>query len=148
MEPMPRAVLGASTPAALRLLGLGLVGLGLVTIALLVVRAVGADLPVVVAGLAVLGAACGAVVVVAAVRLLGRGARLVLGPDGFDNRTSPSVGARRASWSAVQELRVERGLVVLRLDQGRRSVVNPAPLGMTADALAARVRPYLGRALR
>jgi hypothetical protein len=129
------------------MLGVGLLGLAVVVAAWAVAGAVEARTTLLDLVLLVLGAGAATVVVVAAVRLLGRGPRLVLAPDGFENRTSTGVGARRGRWSQVRELRVEQRVVVLLMDEGRRSVVNPAPLGITAEQLAGAVRPYLGRPL-
>jgi hypothetical protein len=140
-------VLAASGSAALRLLGTGLVGLGVVVLAWGVAGASQARTGPLDVVLLVLATIAGALAVVAAARLLGRGPRLILGSDGFENRTSTGVGTRRGRWAEVRELRVEQRVVVLVLDGDRRSVVNPVPLGVSAEALAGVVRPYLGRPL-
>lgn len=82
-------------------------------------------------------------VVVSALRLIGRGGRLVLDGAGFENRTGMGVGVRAAAWADVTAVREDSGVVVLELLDGRRSLVNTAVLGVTTSVLAEELRRRL-----
>jgi hypothetical protein len=80
-------------------------------------------------------------------RLLGRGARFVHSPQGFENRTSLfGVGRRSAAWTEVTGLREVTDVLMIELGD-KRSLVDCRVLGRTPASLGEQIRPYVGRRL-
>lgn len=97
--------------------------------------------------LAVLGVPLVGAVLTQVARLLGRGARFVHSPSGFENRSSAfGVGRRSAPWTEVSGLQEVSDVLIIELDD-KRSLVDCRVLGRTPSSLGEEIRPYVGRRL-
>jgi hypothetical protein len=145
----PRVVVGPSMPLALRGLGISAAGLGLVVLAFVGTSALleGGARTFVLIILAALSVPLVLGVVTGLLRVLGRGARFVHGPDGFENRTAwAGRGRRRGTWPEVTGLREMRDVLVIDMGESR-SLVDCRVLGRTPGSLGEEIRPYVGRRL-
>jgi hypothetical protein len=146
----PRVVVGPSVPLALRGLGVSAAGLGLVVLAFIGAGALleGGARTFVMIILAALSVPLVLGVLTGLLRMLGRGARFVHGPDGFENRTAwVGRGRRRGTWPEVTGLREMRDVLVIDMGESR-SLVDCRVLGRTPGSLGEEIRPYVGRPLR
>jgi hypothetical protein len=144
-----RVVVPASTPLALRGLGIAAMSLGGVLVAALLVATLmdGSAAMFALSLLAVLGVPIAGAVLTQVARLLGRGARFVHSPSGFENRSSVfGVGRRSAPWTEVSGLREVSDVLIIELDD-KRSLVDCRVLGRTPSSLGEEIRPYVGRRL-
>ena len=144
-----RVVVPASTPLALRGLGLSTMLLGGVLVAALVAGTLleGSVRTFVLALLAAGGVPLIGAVLTQVFRLLGWGARFVHSPSGFENRSSLfGVGRRSGSWPEVTGLHAVKDVLVIELGE-KRSLVDCRVLGRTPDGLGEELRPYVGRKL-
>jgi hypothetical protein len=148
VEPTERVVYGVPISLALRGVGFGTLGLGICVVAGSVLLAMDLSRPVTVAVglLLALGAVLALVVlVVGALRLVGRGPRLVLDADGFLNATGPGVGVRRASWRDVRKVQTDGRFVSVDLAGGKRSLIRTSSLDVGSKELARQLRARLNR---
>jgi hypothetical protein len=146
-----RVVVRASVPLALRGLGISALGLAAVVVALVVVGAVlsGGARTFGLVVLAVVAVPLVGALLTAVARLLGRGARFVHSPEGFENRTAwLGVGRRRGDWTEVTALREMRDVLVIDLGPNEKSLVDCRVLGRTPVSLGEEIRPYVGRPFR
>lgn len=144
-----RVVVPASTPLALRALGIASMLLGAVLVAALAVGWLldGSARTFVLVLLAAVGIPLLGAVLTQVGRLLGWGARFVHSPAGFENHTSLfGVGRRSGSWPEVTGLHGVKDVLVIELGD-KRSLVDCRVLGRTPDSLGDEVRPYVGRRL-
>lgn len=143
-----RRAYGMAPAVGLRGVGVGAAGVGACLVAAVLLRGSGLS-----GGPAVaLGGLVAAVTVVAltvltvgALRVAGRGPRLVLDDDGFTNATGPGGGVRRAAWKDVRTVRVDGPVVLVDLAGGRRSVVRTGALDVDAAELSRELRARLNR---
>jgi hypothetical protein len=145
-----RVVVGPSVPLALRGLGVSAAGLGLVVLAFIGAGTLldGGARTFVLIILAALSVPLVLGVVTGLLRVLGRGARFVHSPDGFENRTAwLGRGRRRGTWPEVTGLREMRDVLVIDMGESR-SLVDCRVLGRTPGSLGEEIRPYVGRPLR
>lgn len=97
--------------------------------------------------LAVVGVPLIGAVLTQVARLLGRGARFVHSPSGFENRSSMfGVGRRSGLWTEVTGLREVTDVLMIELGD-KRSLVDCRVLGRTPHSLGEEIRPYVGRQL-
>lgn len=143
-----RVVYTVPIAVALRGVGIGAVGLGLCVVAVSVMLAMDVSRPIAVAVglLLALGAALSLVVlIVGALRLFGRGPRLVLDADGFLNATGPGTGVRRAAWRDVRKVQTDGRFVSVDLAGGKRSLIRTASIDVGPKELARQLRARLNR---
>jgi hypothetical protein len=143
-----RLVYGTAPATAARGVGVGAVGLGVVVLSALLVAALSPPAWLGVALAVVLGVAAVVLLVVlgtALARLAGRGPRLVVDEEGFDNRTGLRVGVRRATWREVKHLRAEGRTLVVELRDGRQSLIDSRVLDVPPPDLADDLRRRLDR---
>lgn len=143
-----RIVYGVPLGVALRGVGVGTVGLGACVIGAVLLakfwpsRAIGVALGLLVG----LGAVLSLVVLGAGVlRVMGRGARLVIDEDGFLNATGPATGVRRAAWRDVRKVQADGRFVSVDIAGGRRSLIRTGPLDVGTKELALQLRARLNR---
>lgn len=146
---MPEPVVVAPPPGAvLRALGVAAVLLGATVIGWTVIVAaldpswVRTILAVV---LVLLGTVAAVLLVNGAVRLLGKGPRLVLEADRFVNHSGWASGVRSAAWGDVVKVHEERADLVLTLADGRTSRIRTAAIGADASALVRELRDRLNK---
>jgi hypothetical protein len=142
-----RVVVPASTPIALRGLGVSAILLGAVLIAALAAASLldGSARTFVLALLVVAGVPLIGAVLTQVLRLLGWGARFVHSRDGFENHTSLfGVGRRSAAWTDVTGLREVTDVLMIELGD-KRSLVDCRVLGRTPQSLGDEIRPYVGK---
>lgn len=147
-EPTGRRAYGVAPGVALRGVGVGASGLGGCVLAGVLLRAAGTGgMLALVLGLLLVGVAGVAltVLVVGALRVAGRGPRLVLDDQGFTNATGPGGGVRRGAWKDVRSVRVDGPVVVVDLAGGRRSIVRTGALAVGAAELSRELRARLDR---
>jgi hypothetical protein len=142
-----RTVYGPPTQLAVRGVGVGAAGLGLVVVALTVVLSV--DLAGWLRGtllvlLALAAAVALVILVVGALRVFGRGARLVLDDDGFVNATGFGFG-RRVPWRDVRKVQTDGAIVSVDLSGGRQSLIRTASIDVEPRVLARELRGRLNR---
>ncbi len=145
-----RVVVPASTPLALRSLGIAAMLLGGVLIAALAVAALldGSARTFVLVLLAAAGVPLIGAVLTQVFRLLGWGARFVHSPTGFENHTSLfGVGRRSAAWTEVTGLREVTDVLMIELGD-KRSLVDCRVLGRTPASLGEELRDYVGKPFR
>jgi hypothetical protein len=136
------------TAVALRGVGVGTVILGLCVIGTSVLRAaeparaVAVGVGIVLGLMAILSLT---VLVVGLLRLVGRGARVVLDADGFLNATGPGSGVRRGRWRDVRRVQSDGPVVSIELAGGRRSLVRTTMLDVGPRELAQELRRHLTR---
>lgn len=143
-----RVVYTVPTAVALRGVGLGAVGLGLCVIggAVLVDRDPGRGALIGVGLMLALAAVMSLIVLLSGVlRLMGRGARLVLDEAGFVNATGPGTGVRKASWKDVRKVQTDGRFVSVDLAGGRRSLIRTNVLDASPRELARQLRARLNR---
>lgn len=143
-----RVVYTVPTGVALRGIGLGAVGLGLCVIAgvVLIDRDPGRSAVIGVGLILALAAALALIVLLSGVmRLVGRGARLVLDEDGFVNATGPGTGVRRARWRDVRKVQTDGRFVSVDLAGGKRSLIRTNVLDASPRELAQQLRARLNR---
>jgi hypothetical protein len=144
-----RVVVPASAPLALRGLGIASMLLGGVLVAGLLAATLLTDAArtFVLVLLGVVGVPLVGALLTQVLRLLGRGARFVHSPQGFENRTSLfGVGRRSAAWTEVTGLREVTDVLMIELGD-KRSLVDCRVLGRTPASLGEQIRPYVGRRL-
>jgi len=142
-------VYGVPTAVALRGIGVGTVILGLCVIGASILRAAEPPRAVVVGVwivLGLLGILSLIVLVVGMLRLVGRGARVVLDADGFLNATGPGAGVRRGRWRDVRRVQSDGPIISIELAGGRRSLVRTTTLDVGPRELAQELRRHLARA--
>lgn len=142
-----RVVVPASSPLALRGLGIASMLLGVVLVAALVVAAAleGSARTFVLVLLTVVGVPLIGAVLTQVFRLLGWGARFVHSPEGFENHTSVfGVGRRSAAWTEVTGLREVTDVLMIELGD-KRSLVDCRVLGRSPASLGEELRPYVGK---
>lgn len=143
-----RVVYSVPIAVALRGVGFGALGVGVCVVATSVLLALDPPRPVSVAVglLLALGAALALVVlVVGALRLFGRGPRLVLDQDGFLNATGPGSGVRRAAWRDVRKVQTDGRFISVDLAGGKRSLIRTTSLDVGSKDLARQLRARLNR---
>lgn len=143
-----RVVYTVPTAVALRGLGLGAVGLGLCVIAgvILIDRDPGRGTMIGVGLILALAATMALIVLLSGVmRLLRRGARLVLDEDGFVNATGPGSGVRKARWKDVRKVQTDGRFVSVDLAGGKRSLIRTNVLDVSPRELAQQLRARLNR---
>ena len=136
------------TAVALRGVGVGAVILGLCVIGASVLRATEPPRAVVVGIGMVLGLLTVlslTLLIVGILRLVGRGARLVLDDSGFLNATGPGAGVRRGSWRDVRKVQSDGPVISIDLAGGRRSLVRTSMLDAGPRELAQEMRRHLTR---
>ena len=141
-----RKVYATAPAAAVRGLGLGLVGLGFVVLISLPLLAAEPPRWVSVVAVIVLGLITLTMLIIigtAVVRITGRGPRLVLDADGFENRTGVRVGVRRATWREVKHVRAHGRTLIVELTDGRQSLVDTSLLAAPPRDLAVDLRARL-----
>ncbi len=141
-------VYGVPTAVALRGIGVGTVILGLCVIGASILRAAEPPRAVVVGVwivLGLLGILSLIVLVVGLLRLVGRGARVVLDADGFLNATGPGAGIRRGRWRDVRRVQSDGPIISIELAGGRRSLVRTTTLDVGPRELAQELRRRLNR---
>ena len=139
---------GVPTAVALRGIGVGTVILGLCVIGASILRAAEPPRAVVVGVwivLGLLGILSLIVLVVGLLRLVGRGARVVLDADGFLNATGPGAGIRRGRWRDVRRVQSDGPIISIELAGGRRSLVRTTTLDVGPRELAQELRRRLNR---
>ena len=149
LDPANRVVVPASTPLALRGLGISAMALGVVLVGALLATSVldGSAPTFVLVLLAVVGVPLVGAVLTQVGRLLGWGARFVHSPSGFENHTSlVGVGRRSADWTEVTGLREVTDVLMIELGD-KRSLIDCRVLGRTPQSLGEEIRPYVGRKL-
>jgi hypothetical protein len=137
-------------PTAIALRGVGVVTLlfGLCVIGASVLRAVEPPRAVVVGAglvLGVLAVLSLTLLIVGLLRLVGRGARLVLDGAGFLNATGPGAGVRRGAWRDVRRVHSDGPVISIELAGGRRSLVRTSALDVGPRELAQELRRHLTR---
>ena len=145
-----RVVVPASTPLALRGLGIAAMMLGGVLVAALAVAALldGSARTFVLVLLGAAGVPLIGAVLTQVFRLLGWGARFVHSPTGFENHTSLfGVGRRSAAWTEVTGLREVTDVLMIELGD-KRSLVDCRVLGRTPASLGEELRDYVGKPFR
>lgn len=143
-----RVVYTVPTAVALRGLGFGAIGLGLCVIAAVVLfdRDLGRGVVIGVALILALAATMAIILLLSGVmRLMGRGARLVLDEDGFTNATGPGTGVRRARWRDVRKVQTDGRFVSVDLAGGKRSLIRTNVLDASPRELAQQLRARLNR---
>lgn len=138
-----RVVYTVPTPVALRGVGVGTVGLGACIIGTSALLAVDPSRPVTVAVgllLALATALALLVLVVGLLRLVRRGARVVLDRDGLLNATGPGTGMRRVAWQDIRRVQTDGPSVLVDVVGGRRSVIRTASLEIGPKDLARELR--------
>jgi hypothetical protein len=85
------------------------------------------------------------VLVVGLLRLVGKGARVVLDADGFLNATGPGSGVRRGRWRDVRRVQSDGPVISIELAGGRRSLVRTTMLDVGPRELAQELRRHLTR---
>ncbi|MGH8774750.1 MAG: hypothetical protein ACRDWI_06125 [Jiangellaceae bacterium] len=141
-----RRVYRVPTAVALRGVGVGAIGLGLCVVAASVLLAVDPAQSVLVGVgivLAVLSVLFVTVLVVGALRLAGRGARLVLDDEGFLNATGPGAGVRQVAWRDVRRVQSDGPVISVDLAGGRRSLIRTNPIDAEPRVLARELRRHL-----
>jgi hypothetical protein len=141
-----RAVYATAPAAGVRALGLGLVGLGFVVLISLPLLAAEPPQWVSVVATIVLALSTLTMLVIigtAVARIAGRGPRLVLDADAFENRTGVRVGVRRATWREVKHVRAHGRTLVIELTDGRQSLVDTSLLATPPRDIAADLRDRL-----
>ena len=136
------------TAIALRGIGVGTVILGLCVIGASVLRVAQPPRAVVVGigiVLGLLGILSLVVLVVGLLRLVGRGARVVLDADGFLNATGPGSGVRRGRWRDVRRVQSDGPVISIELAGGRRSFIRTTTLDVGPRELAQQLRRQLTR---
>lgn len=144
-----RVVVAASTPLALRGLGFASMALGVVLVAALLTAALldGSAATFVLVLLGVVAVPLLGAVLTQVTRLLGRGARFVHAPSGFENRSSLfGVGRRSGPWTEVTGMQQASDVLIIELGD-KRSLVDCRVLGRTPAGLGEEIRPYVGRRL-
>ena len=144
-----RVVVPASTPIALRALGIAAMLLGGVVVASLLAAALlsNSARTFVLVLLVVVAVPLAGAVLTQVLRLLGWGARFVHAPAGFENHTSLfGVGRRKGTWTDVTGLREVKDVLLIELGESR-SLVDCRVLGRTPQSLGEEIRPYVGRRL-
>jgi hypothetical protein len=134
------------TGVALRGIGVGTVILGLCVVGVSVLRAVEPPRAIVVGVGIVLGLAVVlslTMLIVGLLRLLGRGARVVLDEEGFLNATGPGAGVRRGHWRDVRRVQSDGPVISIDLAGGRRSLVRTSMLDVGVRELAHELRRHL-----
>jgi hypothetical protein len=133
---------------ALRGVGVGAVILGLCVVGVTVLRAVQPARAVVVGVGIVLGLLAIlslTMLTVGLLRLIGRGARVVLDDRGFLNATGPGGGVRRAAWRDVRRVQSDGPVISIDLAGGRRSLIRTSMLDAGPRELAQELRRHLTR---
>ncbi|HET6918630.1 MAG TPA: hypothetical protein VFI46_04095 [Jiangellaceae bacterium] len=136
------------TAVALRGIGVGTVVLGLCVIGASILRAAQPPRAVIVGVgivLGLLGMLSLVVLVVGLLRLVGRGARVVLDADGFLNATGPGAGVRHGRWRDVRRVQSDGPVISIELAGGQRSLVRTATLDVGPRELAQELRRHLTR---
>jgi hypothetical protein len=143
-----RVVYTVPTAVALRGIGLGTIGVGLCVVATSALLALdpGRGVTVGVGVMLALAAVLALLVLASGIlRLLGRGARLVLDEDGFVNATGPGTGVRRAEWKDVRKVQTDGRFVSVDLAGGKRSLIRTNVLDAQPKELAQQLRARLNR---
>lgn len=143
-----RVVYTIPTAVALRGIGLGAVGLGLCVIGgtVLIDRDPGRAVTIGVGLMLLVAAGMALIVLLSGVmRLMGRGARLILDEDGFINATGPATGVRRVRWRDVRKVQTDGRFVSVDLAGGKRSLIRTNVLDASPRELAQQLRARLNR---
>ncbi|HEX6196528.1 MAG TPA: hypothetical protein VFZ37_11495 [Jiangellaceae bacterium] len=148
VETSDRVVYTIPTAVALRGVGLGAVGLGLCVIGgtVLIDRDPGRGTMIGIGLMLIVASALALIVLVSGVlRLMGRGARLILDEDGFTNATGPGTGVRRVRWRDVRKVQTDGRFVSVDLAGSKRSLIRTNVLDVTPRQLAQQLRARLNR---
>lgn len=143
-----RVVYTVPIAVGLRGVGLGAVGLGLCVIGGTVLIDRDPDRGVMIGvGLILAVAAAMALIVLLSgvMRLMGRGARLILNEDGFVNATGPGTGVRKARWKDVRKVQTDGRFVSVDLAGGKRSLIRTNVLDASPRELAQQLRARLNQ---
>ncbi len=143
-----RTVYGVAPATSSRGAGVAAIGLGACALAWIVVLLAGPPtwllwlLGILIGGL---GLVFVVLLFTALFRLAGRGPRLVVDADGFENHTGGRVGVRQATWREVKLVKATNSTLVIELRDGRQSLVEVTLLDVAPPQLADDLRARLNR---